>query len=354
MLHPRIYIARSAIGYIIVRFYVDDFKALCTDQALKIAFKKLMTDRYGPDMVFADPSSGVCGLELIRHPNHSVTVHVGKYVTKHLHQAGMDKVPPALSPSLPGLFIIAKDSPLLSLHEADQFRTVNGWLVWMIAIRFDIAKEVRFLCSRTQYPTVGDRLKQIQLLRYLKGVPNIGPTYTGQSSDPPGMVIVGMSDAGHAVHPSSGASQIAYQLSLGYHNAPFLTHCSSEKGVISDSSTAAEYIGLNQVSKASLEWRHFLEWLGFDQSKPSPMLQDNNSAINLTKAPFVTRHSRYVALRHHYVRSLFRDKQIVPVYTNTNDMGPVDMHTKSSGPPNINKFLYDRSLLFNDAALPNL
>lgn len=352
-LYPRIYIKRNVVDstkYSLVIFYTDDFEHFGTCPILKQQFVDLMTARYGSAMKFASPSVGTTGLQYVRHSNHSVTVTITKYILKLLTKAGMDSVEAALSPSLPSLFHIDSSSPLLDQAMSAHFRTINGGLVWILPVRFDVCKEVRWLCTRNKAPTVQDRQKQIHLLRYLKGVPDIGPTFNGSTIDAPGIRIEGASDVGHCVHPDSGASQIAFQVSIGESNAPFKVGCFAETGLISPDPTSAEYNGLGCVTKEILYWRQVADSLGFPQTEPSIIRQDNNSAINLTLAPQVTRRMRFTAVRHHHVRSAYKMKLIRPVYTNTNSIGCVDMHTKSTTVANPNQFLYNRSVLFNDRA----
>jgi len=358
-LHPRIYIRRNPDDpnkYSLVVFYVDDFEHFGTCPILKAEFKTMITNRYGPDVKFRDPGVGTTGLEYTRNPNHSITVTVTKYIHKLLHKAGMELVDPALTPSLPNFFRIDPDSPLLDSPTTDHFRTINGIMIWALPVRIDICKEVRWLCTRNNAPTLEDRNKQIHLLRYLKGVPDIGPTFSGHSADSPGIRIVAASDVGHAVHHNTGASQIAFQLAIGETNAPFKTSCYAEKGIISPDPTTAEYIGLSDCAKQVLYRRQDIETLGFHQTGPSIIRQDNNSAINLAVAPQVTNKSRFINIRHHLIRSAIKEKLIQPVYTNTNALGFVDMHTKSPSISNTNQFLYNRSILLNDRAkaTPNI
>jgi hypothetical protein len=352
-LHPRAYVRRDkddSSKYSIVIFYSDDFEQYSTCPNLKQSFKDLMISRYGADMKISDPGYGTTGLEYTRNANYSITISINKYIQKQLTKAGMDTVEAALQPSLPNLFHVDATSHLLDFKQAAHFRTINGGLIWMLPVRFDISKEVRWLCSRNKDPTFQDRAKQIHLLRYLKGAPNIGPTYNGYTADAPGIRIEGVSDVGHAVHPESGASQIAFQVSVGETNAPFKVGCFAESGLISPDPTSAEYIGIGTVTKEVLYWRQVAESLGFPQTEASVIRQDNNSAINLTVAPQVTRRMRFTAVRHHHVRSAYKMNIIRPVYTNTNALGSVDMLTKSSTLSNANQFLYNRSMLFNDRA----
>ena len=345
--NPRIYFKWHENRFIFIRLYVDDSQILSNSKFLRDQYKHLMFKRYGPDLSWKDGLAGITGLEYNINSNKSVTVTVNQYLLKLLHEAGMDNVPPAITPSLGGLFDTDPDSPKLSIKDADEFRTVNGALIWPLPVRADFQKEVRFLCSRNSNPTIQDRSKQIQLLRYIKGFPNIGPTFTGDCDSKPGVRINGASDAAHAVHPITGASQLSYLVKVGDKNAPFDSYCGAEKGVISPEPMSAEYTCLNKCAKKCLQWRQFANILGFPSSEPSKIRQDNNSAINLVKAPQVSRKSRWLLIKHHFVRSLYKEKLIDPIYTNTNEMGDVDMGTKSQKQESVNQFLHNRACLFN-------
>ena len=93
-----------------------------------------------------------------------------------------------------------------------------------------------FLCSRNHCPTASDRLMQIQLPRYLKGHPDVGPVF---SSAPGPIEIVGSSDS-HAVHVD-GASHTGHTLSIGADNAAFSVTSVAERFSVSPDAMSAEY-----------------------------------------------------------------------------------------------------------------
>jgi hypothetical protein len=51
----------------------------------------------------------------------------------------MDDVSPALTPSMPGLFDAPTD---ITPYDTKEFQRINGGLVWMLPVRYDIRKEV--------------------------------------------------------------------------------------------------------------------------------------------------------------------------------------------------------------------
>jgi len=340
---PRTYIKFSAtnpLESIKINMHVDDgFNSNC-DAVLKADLINVIRKRYGPDVVF-ETCNGVCGFQMQYNDDHSITVHLEGYNLKLLTKAGMDKVPPALTPSLPGFFNAPTDTTPVDIKH---YQSNNGGLIYTLPIRGDIRKETIHLCHSNSNPTVSDKEKQTHLLRYVKGTPSLGPTFNA-IKDPLGVRICGASDAAHAVH-TDGSSQSANTISVGDGNAPFYTHSGAERSFVSPDACGAEYIALGRCAKNVLYFRQFAEELGYPQNEPSVIYQDNQSAIKLTVAPAISKKSRYMFTRHHFIRSLYENKQIIPVHRGTHDNAIVgcDLMTKTLGP---GKFLYGRSILLN-------
>ena len=192
-----------------LNMHVDDGWHVTCSSRLLAELKDVLTSRYGP-IDFNDTSTGVCGVRLTRHSNHSCTPTT--HITQFLHRAGMDLVPPSLTPSTTDLFNPPTD---LTPVDKSRFLSVNGNLVFLLPIRHDIHKEVVNLCSRNSAPTQSDLSKQIHLLRYLKGCPNLGPTF---SADPShylnGVTITAAADSSHAYH-TNDHSHSAYLIKIG-------------------------------------------------------------------------------------------------------------------------------------------
>ena len=332
----------NPLDSITLNMHVDDGWYVTCSTTLRAELKLLLESRYGT-IAFNDESTGVCGVRLTRNPDHSCTLDQGSHIKKFLHNAGMDLVPPALTPSTTNFF----DSPTdTTLVDKTRFMRINGTLVFLLPIRHDIRKEVIHLCTRNSAPTQSDLTKQIHLLRYLKGCPDIGPTFSTRSSAfPDGVTIQAAADSSHACHPD-GHSHSAHIIQIGTTNAPFAVHSAAETSGIALSPCEAEYLALGRCAKDVTYYRQFAADIGFPQQNPTTILEDNQPAINLTTTPQITRRSRHIALKSHYVRWLFQTKQIIPRHIGTHDM-IADGLTKSLSP---SKFLWFRSHLLNSPA----
>jgi hypothetical protein len=72
------------------------------------------------------------------------------------------------------------------------------------------------------------------------------------------------------------------------------------------------------------------------------------SAINLAVAPAVTRKSRHIHIRHHYIRDRVECNEIKLVHLSTDKM-LADFFTKPFGPK---KHVAFRDLVFNTSSIP--
>jgi hypothetical protein len=294
-------------------------------------------------MSFHDDDAGICGVATVRHPDHSLSLNMHGYILDFLHTAGMDHVPAALSPSLKGLFDTPTGPPL-SDSARKQFQRNNGGLIHMLPVRFDIRMEVSHLCSLNARPTEGDSAKQVQLMRYLKGCPNLGPTFSADpASYPHGVTLVGAADSSHAAHYSDGRSHSAYMLTVGSCNAPFMVYSCAESGGIALSPHESEYMALSRLARMVLYFRQFAKDLGYSHYRPTPLLEDSRTAINLTFAPSISRKSRHISQRHHFIRWLAQQGEVISLHKETHDIVPDGM-TKVKGPTD---FLYFRHQVFH-------
>ena len=326
---------------------VDDGTGHFTSEHLFNQLKQKIIDRYGPT-TFHVPARGTCGLTQVINADNSITVHNGPHIEKMLHKEGMDNVPAALSPDIKGLFDKSLDPTPLTSTETTTFQRINGELIFYLPARHDIKKTLTYLLTKNDKPDVSDKEKQFHLLRYLKGTPNLGPTFSSNPDDyPNGVEITSSCDSSTNAH-QDGSSHQAYLLTIGKPGAntsPFASYSAKEKGV-SLSPTESEYVTLSKTAKQVIHMRQFATDLGHPQPHPSIMLEDNDSAIKLTSSPVIPAKSSHIALKHHHVRWAMKTNQIKPTHQGTQDMIP-DSMTKFTGP---SRFLYFRSKIFTKPA----
>ena len=252
-------------------------------------------------MIFNHPSKGLCGQVLVLNPDKSIKLHYGPYLSRVMTRVGMDVVPPALSPDVDGLFdpSLATDPTLLSASATSEFRTTNGELIHVLLGRHDIKRVVTFLLSRGTAPDNSDYLKQLHLLRYLKGTLEHGPTFSSDPQDyPNGVEFHSSSDIAHNTLPNGQTQGAGVMIvgKVGARTSPCISYSAPLKG-IQLSPTEGEYTNNSKQARINMHYRQYAADLGHPQLNPTTMLTDNASAIKLTEAPLVPTKSTTSASR---------------------------------------------------------
>jgi len=102
------------------------------------------------------------------------------------------------------------------------------------------------------------------------------------------------------------------------------------------SSTEAEYISTCSGTTAIIWTRHLLEELGFHQSEPSTIYQDNKACINIALSRKQQPGIKHIAIRHFFLRERVASGDVKLVQLSTVDM-VADIFTKQLAFPAFSK-----------------
>ena len=280
------------------------------------------------------------GTEFKLHDNSAFSRSQGGYVQRFLESVGVKGMQDKKVPSEHNLFESSSGSP-----PCDQklYRTLIGSLIHTLRTRYDIQKEVVHLSSKSKGPTMEDLAKVTLVLRYLSGTPKLGPTYHTTQ----GAVLVCFVDCSYGVHVD-GRSHAAFSLHIGSDNAPFYASSKKQNDCVAVGSMEGEYVALSASARKVLEFRFLLESAEFEQGEPTTIFEDNMSAINLAQAPAVTKKSRHIHIRHHFIRDCVEKGSVRIKHLATERM-LADFFTKPFGPK---KHCLFRDRIFNTSSIP--
>ena len=322
-----------------VAMHVDDGLICSTHRPYYDTLISALTARYGPLSLNEECTSNT-GYSLHRAPDGSLTVTQEGYLRRMLIDLGAQDLPTASTPSGPDLFHAPTiPTPVSSTH----FRRIIGCLIFLLKTRHDIRKEVQYLSTRSTAPTQSCYQKALRVLAYLKTTPTLGARY--HTLD--GATLYIYADASYGAH-TDGRSQTGYYMCIGKNSAPIYSFAGTQKSCVSTGSMEAEYVALTETSKRSILFRSLLISLGFPQNNPTICFQDNMSSIKLAQAPEITRRSRHIFVRHHYIRDLVQQRIIALEYLPTKSM-TADLLTKPLARP---LFLLLRNRLLNSDEKP--
>jgi hypothetical protein len=81
-----------------------------------------------------------------------------------------------------------------------------------------------------------------------------------------------------------------------------ITWRSGKQGVTAQSSTEAEYIAFWEAGKEASWLRNLYCELGFAQSKPTTIVQDNTGAIAIARNPLFHKRTKHIDSKYHWIR----------------------------------------------------
>jgi hypothetical protein len=220
------------------------------------------------------------------------------------------------------------------------YQSLTGSLVQVLKTRDEIRPFVSHLCSKNSCPLEGDYAKAIHILRYLHSTPDLGRVYKSNSLE-----LFAHADAAFALH-DNGCSAGAFFLSLGATNAPFHTEAKSQDDVATCPMTS-EYYSAGAACQSILHYRQLLTDFGCPPRGPTTLFLDCNTAISLVTAPEVSRKSKHITVKHHYIRQLYERRIVFPTHTPSAHLR-ADVLTKYFPP---SRFILHRDILLNVHAL---
>ena len=138
------------------------------------------------------------------------------------------------------------------------------------------------------------------------------------------MKITGYTDADFAGDLDERVSTSGYVIRVG--GAPVMWR-SKRQGLVTTSSTEAEYVSANMAGKAMLYVKKLLQDFGIEPVMPMTLFEDNKSCIAMTQREGYNSRSKHIDVRYHYIRYLVAEGLIEMQYCHTNEM-VADMFTK--------------------------
>ncbi|KXJ62454.1 hypothetical protein RP20_CCG009057 [Aedes albopictus] len=206
---------------------------------------------------------------------------------------------------------------------------VGGLLYVSVNTRPDIAASVSILGRKVSCPSQADWVEAKRILRYLKHTLD-HELILGIKPDPLTVYV----DADWAGDAKDRKSTSGYLLQL---NGGSIFWSSKKQTCVSLSSTEAEYIAL-AVCCQEVQWiLRILEDFSVPVNLPITMFEDNQSCIKQLSSPNVSRRSKHVETKNHYIREMQANGEIQAVYCSTEEM-VADMLTKPLHAVKLRKF----------------
>jgi hypothetical protein len=104
----------------------------------------------------------------------------------------------------------------------------------------------------------------------------------------------------------------------------------SHNNSVALSSVEAEYMAAAAAAQEAVYLRALLNDIGFTQTKPTVIYEDNTGCIALSKNPTSYKRTKHIDIKYHYIREQVQSKQLVLQYISSNNQ-LADILTKALG-----------------------
>jgi hypothetical protein len=316
--------------------YVDDILMVCSGLPLLSQLKAQLLSAWA--MKDLGEVAYYLGLNVRRDRQRRLLwIGMPKYIAGLLNKYDIDEtarpatpLPSGFRPILEGEFGPASEengklSPLLDAKQRRHYQSIIGALNFAAGCaRPDIAFAVSKLASVNHCPRERHLPAAIRCLQYLAATPELSLQFSG-AYGADSLTLRGASDADWAGCPVTRRSTTGYIFCLA--SGP-VSWASKKQSELALSSCESEYVALTAATKEVNWLRGVLGELGFARKGPTPILVDNQSAIELSKHPMFHSRTKHIQLAFLYARQE-QEKGVTVVQKVDTKAQPADFLTKN-------------------------
>jgi transposase InsO family protein len=306
---PCLYVKRKngkAVVFVLV--YVDDLMTVGATEDVA-DFENKMVERFQVKQHGAITS--YCGLEFHRDRcNRTGEITMEKFIDKMLFNFALKDITPTPLPYKVGHEVHApepaydKQHPITEAEKAKMtkvpYRNLVASLLWLsTTVRFDISFVVKRLTQNYNAPKWEHWEAAKTVLAYLKGTSKIGIKVNANSTEQHTVKLETYCDADWAGDRTTRRSTTG-TLTL-INSTPISWRVCNQKSVAT-STMESEYMGLAEATKETLYLRMLLADFDCPQEQASPIWEDNNPAICLSKESRFHSRAKHVDIQYHFTR----------------------------------------------------
>jgi hypothetical protein len=287
------------------------------------------------------PVTSILGMKIKRDClRHSISLSQPGYIKSILDNFSMSDCNPSSTPMDEGQKLSVRMSLSTPEEKAEivcvPYCKLIGKLLYLaIATHPDIAYVIGILCHFVESPGREHWHAAKHVLCYLKGTIHMQLVYSPTNlSD----LFVTYSDTDLSGNPNNSHSTGGFMVCIGGTTTQWGSHLQPH---VSLSSTECEYTMLSKVGCEMLWMCYLFEDLGYNVSRPLPLLVDNKSAIQVTKHPEHQSTMKHVHCAYHWICDHIKCSGILVSHV-PGDENPANIFMKPLGRIRFMKF---RSML---------
>ncbi|UYV78617.1 hypothetical protein LAZ67_16002180 [Cordylochernes scorpioides] len=306
---------------IILGVYVDDLLVTTSSVESYVKFKSSIQGEV--DIKDLGEVSDLLSVRIKRNKDSNFELDQTHYIEEILKEYGMEHVKEASTPLDPGMFT---EGPGGKEACSAPYQQDIGNLLWLTGMtRPDIAYAVSYLSKFNSSPLQQHWNAVKHLLRYLKKTKDLKLVFSKT-----GKKLAAFADADWGSDKEDRKSYSGYIFVLG---GAAISWCSRKQKCVALSTAEAEYYAMCVAAKEALWFTSFMEEIGVDGFKESPLkiYIENQGAMFLAENKVVSER-KHIDIRHFFIRDLIKDGKLSFVYVPTKE-NPADLFTKNLKAP---------------------
>ena len=220
------------------------------------------------------------------------------------------------------------------------YKSLIGSLLYACHTRPDVCYHVNMLAGYMANPGIKHWDAAIQVLEYLVSISNLCLNYDGNlkntldvyhhlNKNPKSFIgtLHGYVDSDWGSDPDTMRSTTGYCMMLC---GGAISWSSKKQPTVALSSTEAEFMAASSCVQDVLHIRMLLDELGFDIDAPTPIYEDNNGCIYMSKNQGKHKRAKHIDMRYHFIRDAVDAGVVILEYVKTS-LQVADALTKSLG-----------------------
>lgn len=323
-----LFLKKNGDKLLVVSLYVDDLIYTGNDEHLCIEFKLSMQKEF--EMTDLGKMKFFLGVE-VHQSKDGIHLCQKKYAKEVLERFNMWNCNAVKNPIVPGT-VLSKEGRKDA--DATMYKQLIGCLMYLTVTRPDLMFVVCLISRYMAEPKEEHMMIAKRVLRYLKGTLELGVFYR-RSTD---ARLLGYTDSDYARDVNDRKSTSGYVFLL---NGAAICWSSRKQGIVTLSSTEAEYVAATACACHCVWLKGILKELGVKDCNCIDIMCDNSSAIKLSRNPVMHRRTKHIDVRYHYLRNLSSEGAVKLAFCRTNDQ-VADIMTK---PVKLDQFVKLRGLL---------
>ncbi|KAL8116743.1 hypothetical protein AgCh_023048 [Apium graveolens] len=295
-----VYTRRMGKEVLIVGVYVDDLLVTGTNLDSIRELKEQMAKNF--DMSDLGKLTYYLGIE-VKQGDGFIQLKQTGYAKKIRSKAGMLDCNPTKVPMRPNE-ILNKDEGGI-LVDPTGFKSMIGGFRYLVHTRPNLAYSVGIVSRIMEKPTLMHQNAAKRILRYVKGILNLGLIYTANEDN---NIVIGYSDidvAGNVEDRKTTGGMVFYL------KKSLITWNSQKQKCVALSSCEAEFMAATAASCQAVWLRKLLSKIIGLNIPHVTLFIDNKSAIDLAKNPVFHGRSKHIDIRFHFIRECIENGDIV-------------------------------------------